>query len=162
MRARIFSRRPGSSASEARRSVNIVGAMLTVGAILCVLGVILSSAVWAVASTSGNVQLVSRAKTGTVGAASGAITATLDHPAGPGGMAVTVSVATITGVFAPATVTIASGQSSGTFTFTPATAGTGIITASGAGLASGTLSFRECLNYPWPLHSILLAQFRCR
>ena len=45
---------------------NIVGAMLTVGAILCVLGVILSSAVWAVASTSGNVQLVSRAKTGTV------------------------------------------------------------------------------------------------
>ena len=45
---------------------NIVGAMLTVGAILCVLGVILSSAVWAVASTSGNVQLVSWAKTGTV------------------------------------------------------------------------------------------------
>jgi hypothetical protein len=40
--------------------------MLTVGAILCVLGVILCSAVWAVACTSGNVQLVSRAKTGTV------------------------------------------------------------------------------------------------
>ena len=38
----------------------IVGAMLTVGAILCVLGVILSSVVWATASTSGNVQLVSR------------------------------------------------------------------------------------------------------
>ena len=33
---------------------NIVGAMLTVGAILCVLGVILSSVVWATASTSGN------------------------------------------------------------------------------------------------------------
>jgi hypothetical protein len=45
---------------------NLVGAMLTVGAILCVLGVILSAVVWAVASTSGNVQLVSRAKTGTV------------------------------------------------------------------------------------------------
>jgi hypothetical protein len=45
---------------------NVVGALLTVGAILCVLGVILSSVVWAVASTSGNIQLVSRAKTGTV------------------------------------------------------------------------------------------------
>lgn len=45
---------------------NIVGAMLTVGAILCVLGVILASIVWATASTSGNIQLVSRAKTGTV------------------------------------------------------------------------------------------------
>ena len=45
---------------------SIVGAMLTVGAILCVLGVILSSIVWATASTSGNVQLVARAKTGTV------------------------------------------------------------------------------------------------
>jgi hypothetical protein len=44
----------------------LVGAMLTVGAILCVLGVILSSVVWATASTSGNVALVARAKTGTV------------------------------------------------------------------------------------------------
>jgi hypothetical protein len=51
----------------------LVGAMLTVGAILCVLGVILSAIVWAVASTSGNIQIVSRAKTGVVVAAVAAL-----------------------------------------------------------------------------------------
>ncbi len=45
---------------------NIVGAMMTVGALACVLAVILSAGMWALGSHSGNVQLTSRAKTGVV------------------------------------------------------------------------------------------------
>lgn len=44
----------------------IVGALLTVGLIASVAGLLLSTVVWAVASHSGNVHLVSRAKGGVV------------------------------------------------------------------------------------------------
>lgn len=44
----------------------IVGALLTVGLIASVAGVVLSATVWAVGSHSGNVGLVGRAKGGVV------------------------------------------------------------------------------------------------
>ncbi|HZT66741.1 MAG TPA: DUF6112 family protein [Acidimicrobiales bacterium] len=44
----------------------IVGALLTVGLIAAVAGVVLSAAVWAVGSHTGNVNLVGRAKGGVV------------------------------------------------------------------------------------------------
>jgi hypothetical protein len=45
---------------------SIVGALLTVGLIASVAGLVLSAIVWAVASHSGNVHIVGRAKTGVV------------------------------------------------------------------------------------------------
>ena len=44
----------------------IVGALLTLGLVASVAGLVLSAIVWAVASHSGNVHIVGRAKTGVV------------------------------------------------------------------------------------------------
>jgi hypothetical protein len=84
---------------------------------------------------------LSGANTGTVGVASGTITATLDQPAGPLGVVVSLTVATITGTFTTTPFTIASGQTVGTFTFNASEAGTGLISATSPGLTTGTRSF---------------------
>lgn len=52
---------------------NIVGALLTLGLIAAVAGLVLSAMVWAVASHSGNVHLVGRAKSGVLVSAAAAM-----------------------------------------------------------------------------------------
>ena len=52
---------------------NIVGALLTFGLIAAVAGLVLSAMVWAVASHSGNVHLVGRAKSGVLVSAAAAM-----------------------------------------------------------------------------------------
>jgi hypothetical protein len=52
---------------------NIVGALLTFGLIAAVAGLVISAMVWAVASHSGNVHLVGRAKSGVLVSAAAAM-----------------------------------------------------------------------------------------
>jgi Family of unknown function (DUF6112) len=52
---------------------HIVGALLTFGLIAAVAGLVLSAMVWAVASHSGNVHLVGRAKSGVLVSAAAAM-----------------------------------------------------------------------------------------
>jgi hypothetical protein len=52
----------------------IVGALLTFGLIAAVAGLVLSAMVWAVASHSGNVHLVGRAKSGVLVSAAAMLT----------------------------------------------------------------------------------------
>ncbi len=67
---------------------------------------------------------------GYAGVVSGLITVSLDHPAGGGGLTVTLSDGGGGGTFTPGSVSIASGASSGTFTYVNSAPGNYTITAS--------------------------------
>jgi hypothetical protein len=78
---------------------------------------------------------------GAVDLPSPVITVTLDVAAPGGGTSVALSVASLAGAFATSPVVIAEGGFTGSFTFTPSALGTGVISASSSGFATGTLSF---------------------
>ena len=91
--------------------------------------------------------MLSGANAGTVGTASGTITATLDQSALVS-TSVALTVATITGTFTTSPVVIGIGQTTGTFTFDASSAGTGLISGASSGLTTGTLAFTASLAAP--------------
>ncbi len=78
---------------------------------------------------------------GLQGVASAPLTATLNHPAGAGGLSVKLVSSVVSDNFSATTLTIPSGISTATFTITPGSTGSRTITASASGLSSGMLSY---------------------